>query len=182
MSKTSFSVIIYTIIVKSKKTMKKWLIILVTALAIFGCKSQFVPIQDSTQVNIVDSVAIHYLDSVRIVEQVKIRDYKPWLDTLRLQGNRSRAWAVADTTKELLVGELQEDELVEKVRYEYRDRWHYKDSIRKVEVPVRIKVTEYKTPKWSWWSLVINILGVIGLCFFIYLKVKGLPWRSKKGV
>lgn len=156
--------------------MKKAIAIFITALAIGGCSiMKPVPIETGTTVHVIDSVAIHYLDSIRIYEATRYRDFAWMNDTLKLSGSRSRAWAVADTLKECMIGELEEDEVEEKTRIIYKDRVEYKDSLVYKEVPVPVEVVKEKKiyPKWM---IVLSILGVIStlvLGFIGYLKIKG---------
>ena len=154
--------------------MKKAIITLIAALAIGGCAViKPVPIETGTTVHVIDSVAIHYLDSIRIYEATRYRDFAWMNDTLKLNGSRSRAWAVCDTLKGAITGELEEDPVEEKTRIIYKDRVEYKDSLVYKEVPIEVEKIEYKTPKWSWYSLLFNILGVMVGALVIYLKVKG---------
>ena len=125
-----------------------------------------------TQVHVKDSTAIHYIDSVRITEATRYKDLA-WLgDTLKIDGQRSRMWAVADTTRDALIGGLEEDKVEVKTRIIYKDKLVYKDSIRVEEKPVPYPVVEYKTPKWCWYSLIFNIVGLLLTGFGIYLKIK----------
>lgn len=155
--------------------MKKILVLFATALLLLGCKTiQYVPIETDTQVHIKDSTVYNYIDSIRITEATRYRDFS-WIgDTLKLNGNRSRAWAVADTLKGCLIGEIEEDPVEEKTKIIYKDRIQYRDSIRNVEVPVPVEVIKEKKiyPKWL---VLLSILGVIStmvLGFQVYLKVK----------
>ena len=153
--------------------MKKLLITLITALAIVGCGIiKTVPVETNTQVNIKDSTVVHWIDSIRIHEATRYRDFS-WIgDTLKLEGNRSRAWAVADTLKGCLIGEIEEDKVEEKTKIVFRDRWKVRDSLVYVEKPVPVDRVEYKTPTWSWYSLILNIIGFLVLGFLIYLRIK----------
>ena len=137
---------------------------------------QYLPSETgNTYVNVVDSVAIRYLDSIRVVEQLKVRNYA-WRDTLFLEGKRSRAWAAIDSTKDtdILVGELEEDAIEERTRIVYRDRVQYKDSIRTLEkkTPYPVEVERKVTPRWAWWSLIANVITILIGAFVAYLKFK----------
>ena len=156
--------------------MKKLLITLITALAVIGgCSTiKYVPVETNTEVHIKDSTIYNYIDSIRIHEATRYRDFS-WIgDTLKLRGNRSRAWAVADTLKGCLVGEIEEDKVEEKTRIVYKDRWKVRDSLVYVEKPIEIPIeTEVKVyPKWM---IVLSLLGVLNTCllgFIGYLKIK----------
>ena len=136
--------------------------ILATALVFFlaaGCGTiKYVPVETNTEVHVKDSTVYHVLDSVRITEATRYRDMA-WLgDTLRIEGSRSRMWACADTTKEAVLGCLEEDEVEERFKIVYRDRVEYRDSIQTRDVPVPVEVEKKVTPKWVWWSLGINLI------------------------
>ena len=141
------------------------------AVAMQSCKTlQYVPVETDTQVHIIDSTAIHYLDSIRIYEATRYRDFAWMGDTLKLNGNRSRAWAVADTLKGAIVGEIEEDPVEEKTRIIYKDRVQYKDSIRSVEVPVPVEVTKEIKVIPKFWR-VMGILGIILSCVLVGLGI-----------
>ena len=133
-----------------------------------------VPVETNTQVNIKDSTVFHYIDSVRIHEATRYKDMA-WLgDTLQIKGQRSRMWAVADTTKEALFGGLEEDKVEEKTRIIYKDKIEYRDSVRTEQVPYPVEVEKIKKvyPKWM---IILSILGVLStavLAFQVYLKFK----------
>lgn len=140
-----------------------------------GCKTPYyVPIESNTEVHIKDSTAVHWIDSVRIHEATRYKDLA-WLgDTLNIEGQRSRMWAVADTTKEVILGGLEEDPVEEKTRIIYKDRWKVRDSLVYVEKPVPVEV-EKEIKVYPKWMIVLSILGIIStmvLSFQIYLKLK----------
>ena len=127
---------------------------------LFSCSPKLTPVTGSTdtQVNIKDSTVYNIIDSVRITEATHYKDIA-WLgDSLKIEGNHSRMWAVADTAKGAIVGALDEDEIKEKTRIEYKEKIEYRDSIRVEEKPVPYEVEKivYKTP------LVVKILAWIG--------------------
>lgn len=155
--------------------MKKILVLFATALLLFSCKTiQYVPIETDTQVHIKDSTVYNYIDSIRITEATRYRDFS-WIgDTLKLNGNRSRAWAVADTLRGAMIGEIEEDPVEEKTRIIYKDRIQYRDSIQYVEKPVEVPI-EKEVKVYPRWMVILSILGVIStmiLGFQVYLKVK----------
>ena len=156
--------------------MKKLLITLITALAIIGgCSTiKYVPVETNTEVHIKDSTIYNYIDSIRIHEATRYRDFS-WIgDTLKLRGNRSRAWAVADTLRGAMIGEIEEDPVEEKTRIVYKDRIQYRDSIQYVEKPIEIPIeTEVKV--YPRWMIILSLLGIAStlvLGFQVYLKIK----------
>lgn len=127
---------------------------------------------EHTEVHVRDSVVYNIIDSTIIHEATHYKDMA-WLgDSLKIEGTRSRMWAYADTTREALIGGLEEDKVEEKQKIIYKDRIQYRDSIQIKEVPVPVEVEKKVVPTWSWWSLIFNILGVCGLVVFIVLKIK----------
>ena len=142
---------------------------LLVIFSIFSCKTlQYVPVGTGTTVNVKDSTAIHWIDSVRIHEKTRYKDLA-WLgDSLQIEGQRSRMWAYADTTKECLIGGLEEDEVQEKTRIIYKDRLVYKDSIRIEEKPVPVEVEKEVKVIPKFWR-VMGILGIVLSCLFLFL-------------
>ena len=133
-----------------------------------------IPIETNTEVHIKDSTIYNYIDSIRITEATRYRDFAWMNDTLKLNGNRSRAWAVADTLKGCLIGEIEEDKVEEKTRIVYKDRIQYRDSIQYVEKPVPVEI-EKKIKVYPRWMIVLSILGIIStlvISFQVYLKIK----------
>ena len=131
-----------------------------------------VPVESNTEVHIKDSTVYHVIDSVRITEATRYRDMA-WLgDTLRIRGNRSRMWAYADTTKEAVLGGLEEDKVEEKTKIIYKDRISYKDSLVYKEVPVEVEVEKKVTPKWAWFTLGISIIFFLILFYKIFKLFK----------
>ena len=147
---------------------------------VWSCKTIYVPAETATTVNVIDSVAIRYLDSIRVTELWKVRNYA-WKDTLFLVGNRSRAWAAIDSTRELdiLVGELEEDAVEEHTKVIWRDKVKYRDSIQveRVPYPVEVPVEKKVTPKLYPWSLALNLVFILLILGYAYIKVKGIGRR-----
>jgi len=127
-----------------------------------------------TVINYVDSTILHIKDSVRITEATRYKDFAGLLDTLKIRGAHSQMAAWADTTRNIIAGELKEDEIKERERVVYRDRIQYRDSIKVVEKTEYVDrpVVEYKTPKWAWWSLAISVLSILIFGIKVYLKFK----------
>ena len=129
-----------------------------------------VPIETGTTVHVKDSTIIHIKDSIRVTEATRYKDMA-WLgDSLKLIGNHSKAWAVADTAKEVLIGCLEEDKVEEKYKIIYKDKVEYKDSVVLKEIPIECTKEVVKTPRWAWWSLGFNLLVLVLLGLKIYLK------------
>lgn len=162
--------------------MKK--LILLVSIIITACSIvKPIPIETGTTVHVVDSTAVHWIDSVRIHEATRYKDFS-WIgDTLKLNGNRSRAWAVADTLKGAIIGEIEEDKVEEKTRIVYRDRIQYKDSLVYKEVPVPVEV-EKEVKYVPWYHKFLSGIGLISILMllvfvgFKILKLKGEGFLS----
>lgn len=159
--------------------MKKLLLAIGIILGLaWSCKTIYLPAETATTVNVIDSVAIHYLDSIRITEAVKFKDLA-WLgDSLKIEGLHSRMWAVADTAKGAIIGGLEEDKVEEKTKYIYKDRWKVRDSLVYVEKPVPVeKRVEVKYVPWYHKTLsavgLISILIVLSLLGIKIYKLRG---------
>lgn len=139
-----------------------------------ACKTIYIPVETGTTVHVKDSTVWNIKDSVRITEATHYRDMA-WLgDSLKIEGQRSRMWAVADTTREVLLGGLEEDKVEEKTRIIYKDRLVLKDSLVYVEKPVPVEIVKEKKV-YPRWLVLLSILGIIltGLeGFRIYGKLK----------
>lgn len=131
-----------------------------------------VPVENNTEVHIKDSIVIHMVDSIRITEATRYKDMA-WLgDTLKIEGSRSRMWAYADTTREAVLGGLEEDKVEEKIRIVYKDRVSYKDSLVLKEVPVEVEVVKEVTPRWAKYLLAFNILFLIGVGVKVWFRLR----------
>lgn len=137
-----------------------------------------VPVETNVETHYIDSVRWEIKDSVRITEATRYRDMA-WLgDSLKIEGARSRMWAVADTTREALIGGLEEDRVEEKTRIVYKDRWKVRDSIVFKEIPKIVEPVEVIKIPWIYKVLsVVGLLSIIGIALWVlwkYLRNKGL--------
>lgn len=152
--------------------MKRLITALAIALTLTACKTIYVPVGTDTSTNVKDSTVLHIVDSVRYTERSRYKDYGDLLKVLEIDGKRSHMRSWIDTTKNVLNGELTEDPIEEKTRTVIKTQ--YRDSIQTVEkqVPYPVEVVKEKTPTWSWYSLIFNIVGLLLIGFGIYLKIK----------
>ena len=144
--------------------MKKLSIILGILLTVVACKTVYVPVPSttSTTVNVKDSVALHIKDSVRLIERSVYKDYTGLLDTLSISLEKASMRAWADTSRNLIAGELKTEPVEEKTKIVYRDRLVYKDSVRIEEKPVPYEVE--KLVKYTpWYSKVLSSIGIISI-------------------
>lgn len=121
-----------------------------------------------------DSTILNIKDSIRITEATRYKDMA-WLgDSLKIEGQRSRMWAYADTTKEAIIGGLEEDKIEEKTRIVYKDKIVVRDSIQRVEVPVPVEVI--KEVKFvPWYHKLLSAIGLISILFLglkFYLRFR----------
>ena len=140
-----------------------------------GCKTVYIPVQGETVVEYRDSI-ITKLDTLKV--EVKnteyIRDWTGLLDTLSLSAEggkiQSRAWV--DTTKAMLVGELETKPREVDVVVPHTLEYHQKDSVKIQQVPYPVEKEVKVYPRWM---VILSILGIIltgvGL-FQLYLKFK----------
>ena len=153
-------------------------VLFLTCLA--GCKTVYIPVQGETVVEYRDSI-ITKLDTLKV--EVKnteyIRDWTGLLDTLSLSAEggkiQSRAWV--DTTKAALVGELETKPREVDVIVPHTLEYHQKDSTSIEPIIIEEVQIKYKTPRWAWWTLVFNVLGIALLGLKIWLKFKGSPLK-----
>ena len=155
-------------------------LIIATGLVLGSCKTIYVPVPGQTVVEYRDSV-VTKLDTLKV--EVKnteyIRDWTGLLDTLSLNAEggkiQSRAWV--DTTKAVLVGELETKPREVEVIVPSTTEYHQKDSTSIEPIIIEKVETKYKTPRWAWWTLVFNVLGIALLGLKIWLKFKGTPLK-----
>ena len=111
---------------------------------------------------------------VEINKTEYIRDWTGLLDTLELsaEGGKVRSKAWVDTTRSILAGELKTEPRKVDVFVPHTLEYHQKDSIKIQRVPYPVEVIKEVVPRWAWWSLSFNIIGIILIGLFIYLKIK----------
>ena len=135
--------------------------VFVLLLAASCAGPKHIPVESITEVHYKDSIRWEVRDSLVIREATRYRDMA-WLgDTLQIEGSRSRMWAVADTSREVMVGGLEEDKVEERYKIIYKDRWKVRDSLIFKEVPVEVEVpvkTHYPYEKYLW---IISILSIL---------------------
>lgn len=132
----------------------------------------------STTVNVKDSTVFHIKDSVRIVEKTRYKDFGELGDTLRLAGTRSRAWAVCDSLRGVLVGALEEDEIKEHYKTVYKDKLVEVHDTTKVEIPVEVETIKEVEVIPRFWRVmgtigIILTLAVLGITGFKIYRLKG---------
>lgn len=138
------------------KILQKRLLILAILPTVFSCTvTKYVPIE--TQVNVRDSVAISYRDSVVIIPTERIVDIVRQYDTLYLESSAAKSTAFIDTSTHTLKGTLENKQEIQ-YKYVYRDRVEYRDSIQIKEVPVEVT----KIEKERYIPLLVKILSIIG--------------------
>ena len=125
----------------------------------------------NTVTNYIDSLRIR--DSIRIIPIERYVDIVRPLDTLRMSTSIAEAECYLDVDLNMLRGEIRNKQ---GILNEYHSEEHLtakSDTLEvEKEVPVYIDKIEYKTPRWAWYSLIFNILGILCLSLCLYLKVK----------
>ena len=125
--------------------------------------------KEITKVEIRDSIV--YRDTTIYIPKERIVEVTPQLDTLRMEIDNAVSTAYLDTTMLMLRGTLESKRATQKEyieRIEYRERT---DTVY-IERPQPYEVPKPYTPKWAWWSLIINIVGVLLVAFKLYLRFK----------
>lgn len=145
-----------------------------------ACKTIYIPVETGTTVHVKDSTVWNIKDSIRITEATHYRDMA-WLgDSLKIEGQRSRMWAVADTAKGALVGGLEEDKIEEKTRIIYKDRLVLKDSLVYVEKPVPVEIIKEKKV-YPRFLITMSILGIVFCLLFLFLLYEKLKNKLPLG-
>lgn len=141
-------------------------------LSVIGCgTTKIIPVENKeiTKVEIRDSIV--YRDTTIYIPKERIVEVTPQLDTLRMEIDNAVSTAYLDTTILMLRGTLESKRATQKEyieRIEYRERT---DTVY-IERPQPYEVPKPYIATWCWWSLIINIVGVLMLIFFLYLKLK----------
>lgn len=151
---------------------------LVCGLAMGSCKTiQYIPVETGTTVHIKDSVALHIKDSVRVIEKSVYRDYTGLLDTLSISSSKASMRAWADTSRNMIAGELKTEPIEEKTKIVYKDRVEYRDSLVYKEVPVPVEVEKEVKIVPKFWRVtgVIGIISILTLLGFVGFKI----WKLK---
>lgn len=125
-----------------------------------------------------DSTIVNMVDSVIITPIYEVRDIVPEYDTLHLETDLAEANAYVDTTIHMLKGNIK-NKKEQQVKYVYKDRIQYRDSIQIKEVPVKVEVEKIirKAPWYNWilWPFaVFGLISILLLAVKIYLKFYGV--------
>lgn len=151
------------------------IITFISTILLLGSCTVYKYLPSETETKVRDSVVLNYIDSVIYHHRTVNRDYKGLLDTLRIKGTHSSMTAYADTSNFTINGELNENPYKERVVY--RDRIHYKDSIRTVEKPVPYEVEKpvKYIPKIYKLSMAFSIFVILLIVAWIYFKIRHKP-------
>lgn len=151
--------------------------LLAIATLMLGCATiRPVPVQTTTQVQTVVKDSVRWMDST-IYVQVPIERYVdvvPVYDTLRLETELAQAEAYVDTLTRTLKGNIENRKEPFKTIIKYQDRKVEirKDSIITKEIPVEVEVIRKVVPKLCWYLLALNVIGVLAIGVWFYLKWK----------
>ena len=155
--------------------MYKYSIICILILLV-SCSPKIYP--PSEHINIRDSVAVSFRDSVIYHHQTVNKDYAGLLDSLRIQGEHSSMLAYADTTHFIIKGELKEEE----IKQQFKEKIVYKEhrDTTYIEKPIPYEVEKIKevVPKWCWWLLVFDVVLLLVFAAWIYIKISKVDSSS----
>lgn len=162
-----------------KRRNKKWVgLPLILSIALYGAilgscgQVKYIPVAGETIIK--DSIIYEErIDTAWItLPPVKVKDYSALKDTLRLDGVYEVAWAAVDEGKEMLVGGIETTKEKIPTQVIYKTKTEYRDSTVYKEIPIETIKEVVKTPRWSWYSLLFNILLILFVGIKIYLKIK----------
>ena len=162
-----------------KSTMNKLKILIISLLVLFisSCGViKEIPIE--TIYNYKDSTVVNMVDSIVYTPIYEVKNIVPVYDTLHLETDLAKAEAYVDTTIHMLKGNIK-NKKDQQVKYVYRDRIQYRDSIQIKEVPVEVQVEKIirKAPWYNWilWPFAIfGLVSILLLAIKIYLKFYGV--------
>lgn len=151
--------------------MRRLVYIALGLLVFAGCKTVYIPVKETEYVQVHDTTTLHKVDTLVKVPEFHLSDYAGLADTLVLKASNSEATAWVDSTAMVLKGRLVQTGKIP-VQIVEKERVVYKDSVVTKEVPVPVETIKEVVPKWSWWSLGLNIITIIGIILFILRKFR----------
>ena len=143
-------------------------------LSLGGCGTlKRIEVEHRIVTHYVDSTIWH-LDTAYFKIPVEVyRDYSSLLDTLKLETSVASSWAAVDTTNMSLKGEIKNKPVQLEKEVLWKEKIVYRDSLVYKEVPVEIERVKEVVPRWSWWSLGINIIILLGFLAFVLFRLRG---------
>lgn len=148
------------------------IIILGIVLGLSGCKTHQTVIKEEIVTRYVDSTIWHTDTTYFEVPKEVYSDYTSLLDTLVLETNYALSWSAIDTNNMLLVGEIRNKDFKIPIKYLWKERIIYQDSIVGKEVPYPIEVEKVRNSKFANACIVWSIVSLILIGLLIYLKIK----------
>lgn len=152
---------------------------ILTMLLIFGicftsCKPKQTIIKEEIVTRYVDSTIWHTDTTYFEVPKEVYADYTSLLDTLVLETNYALSWSAIDTNNKLLVGEIRNKDFKIPIKYLWKERIVYQDSIveKTKEVPVEVVVEKVRNSRFATACIVWSIVSLILIGLLIYLKIK----------
>ena len=145
------------------------LIITILFMVSCGVQQRIVEVPVESQTEVRDSL-VYIRDTVKVdipVEVTKV--VMPIVDTSRISTSFATSTAYLDTLERKIHHTLQQKGHLYKpidtvIRVQYITKETQIPVYKHIEVPV--------TPNWAWYSLIINILGVLMFVAFIVLGIK----------
>ena len=148
---------------------QKWAILLFIPLAVScGLGKHLPPAENNHSSSVRDSVRI--VDSVRITERARYKEYTGLLDTLKIGDEHANMKSWIDTTHNVLAGQLNVEPVEEKTKYIYKDREVHDTTY--IKEPFPVEVEKVVAPKIFPWSLALNFLFLSLAGIWIYFKLK----------
>lgn len=149
-------------------------LLVTTLMLVVACATvRPVPVQTTTQVQTVyrDSVVVHR-DTITLevpVESTSAADVQ--------HSHLETSVALSDASVDslgMLKHTLTNKPFKAEKEIVYLDRKvvEYRDSLVTVEVPVPVEVTKKVVPRWCWWLLAVDVLALLALGVWLYLKLK----------
>lgn len=137
------------------------LLSLITCFVFISCgtAAHVQPIHDN--VNVRDSIAIHWVDSTRYIPIEVVKEIANYPDTLKMETSLAEAEAYIDTTHHVLRGSIKNKKEIE-FKYKYITKTEYKDSIQIKEIPVEVEKIVEKT-KHPFYESILWLFTIIGL-------------------
>lgn len=145
---------------RTKRILQILLVSVITILFFSCTKTIYVPITNSTQVNIKDSIIFHDSTIYHIIERESLAVIKPSRDTSYLRTNLAHSTAFVDNGGKLhhTLANNSTDSL--KTVIKWKEKIISRDSIVTRDKPYPVEVVKTKYPKTYWYLLAFFILFI----------------------
>lgn len=152
--------------------MKKFIIIIITAIIAACSPLRYVPVETKTEVRYVDSLILHR-DTISVEIPREVVKEVVYADSSHLETSVASSDAWVDSLSILHHALVNKAENTLKKEIVYLDKISVRDSIQIVEKPYPVEVEKKYIPKWCWYSLIINIcMLILGIAIFFFKNKK----------